>query len=147
MDEALVFWKKAFSKKISEDKFNKEYAYNVRHSYGQEGKRANYAPYNCVKVITSNEPSAGDHHGCPFKHFSADNLRATLLSRNVSERTIQEILELVRHQHFQIACTRYFEASRKTEEQMDMIAHPNEYFDRSLKLSKVNKLNHEMMKQ
>lgn len=139
MDEALVFWKKAFSKKINEDKFNKEYAYNIRHSYGQEGKRANYVPYNCVKIITSNEPFSGDHHGCPFKHFNEDNLRSLLLSKNVNERTIQDIFELVRHQHFQIACTRYFEVSHKADEQMDIIAHPNDYFDRSLKILKNNK--------
>lgn len=41
VEEAVVFWKKAFSR-ITEDKFNKEYRYNIRHSYGLEGKRANY---------------------------------------------------------------------------------------------------------
>jgi DNA primase large subunit len=136
MDEALVFWKKAFSRKISEEKFNREYAYNVRHNYGQEGKRVNYAPYNCAKIITSHEPSTGDHHGCPFKHFNADRLRTYLQSHRVTESTIQEILDLIRQQHFQIACARYFEAVHKIEGQMDIIPHPNDYFDRSLKLSK-----------
>lgn len=28
---------------MTDDKFNKEYKYNIRHSFGLEGKRANYA--------------------------------------------------------------------------------------------------------
>ncbi len=41
MDESLKFWKQEFTKKsdIDTDKFEKTYAYNIRHSYGAEGKR------------------------------------------------------------------------------------------------------------
>ena len=34
MDEALKFWKDEFTKKIDNDKFEKNYAYNVRHMFG-----------------------------------------------------------------------------------------------------------------
>ena len=155
LEESLLFWKRAFSRKVSEDKFQKEYAYNVRHNYGQEGKRQSYTPYkypfqfhnllrrmscllifSCIKIITSNHPSAGDHHGCPFRHFSPDNLRATLSQRGVADKTAQEILDLVRGQHYQIACTRYFEATRGLPEQSEVISHPNEFFERSLKAQK-----------
>lgn len=44
VEEALVFWRTAFSN-ISDDKFQKQYAYNVRYNYGLEGKRVNYSPY------------------------------------------------------------------------------------------------------
>lgn len=43
IEEALVFWRKSF-KMITDDKFNKEYKYNIRHNYGLEGSRKNYAP-------------------------------------------------------------------------------------------------------
>jgi len=32
---------------MSDDKFKKEYQYNVRHSYGLEGGRRNYKPMRC----------------------------------------------------------------------------------------------------
>ena len=51
MEEAMQFWKAEFTKKIDGDKFEKNYAYNIRHMFGQEGKRNDYRPWNCQKVI------------------------------------------------------------------------------------------------
>ena len=52
MDEAMQFWRQEFSKKgIDGDKFDKNYGYNIRHMFGQEGKRNDYKSWNCQKVI------------------------------------------------------------------------------------------------
>ena len=44
VQEALIFWRKAF-KNITDDVFHKQYAYNIRHNYGLEGKKADYKAY------------------------------------------------------------------------------------------------------
>ncbi len=63
MEDALAFWKQHFCKKMSVDDFNKKYAYNIRHNYGKEGKRKDYTPYPCAKIINGEGPKAGEVHG------------------------------------------------------------------------------------
>ena len=54
---------------MAEDKFKKEHMYNIRHSYGKEGKRVNYTPASCMSVINSQpgEVRQSQHmHSFPF---------------------------------------------------------------------------------
>lgn len=54
----------------STPQFDKAYAYSIRHMFGKEGKRTDYTPYSCMKVILSNPPSQGDYHGEGSRHAS-----------------------------------------------------------------------------
>jgi DNA primase large subunit len=123
---------------ITDDTFTKSYAYNIRHNYGLEGKRANYNPYPCVRIITTNAPSVGDHHGCPFKHFSQENLRNTILHFGVRETEAETICETAQNGHYQVACTRYFEAIHPNvaKESVMAIEHPNQFYQQSLEFTK-----------
>ena len=59
MEDALMFWENHFTKLISHDNFQKQYAYSFRHMYGKEGARKNYTPYSCMKIIMGTPPEPG----------------------------------------------------------------------------------------
>ncbi|KAJ6846080.1 putative DNA primase large subunit isoform X1 [Iris pallida] len=131
LDDALAFWKAEFSKKVGAERFDKEYAYGIRHNYGKEGKRTDYTPYSCQKIISST-PSIGDHHGCPYRHFSEENLRAALGKMGIGGRQMEDVMDKVRHRHYQLACTLTFEAIHNISCDSG-INHPNQYFSESRK--------------
>lgn len=96
LEDSLNFWKNKFSKTVASDKFDKEYAYNIRHSYGKEGKRNDYIPWSCYKIQNLPTPSTAEHHGCPFKVFSEDKMRHLLYELKFKELDVLKILEKVR---------------------------------------------------
>ncbi|XP_030054854.1 DNA primase large subunit isoform X2 [Microcaecilia unicolor] len=115
LEQALQFWKLEFSKgKVDAEKFDKSYAYSIRHSYGKEGKRTDYTPYSCMKIILTNPPSQGDYHGCPFRHSDPELLKQKLQTFKISPTGISQILELVKGMHYQLACQKYFELTHNT---------------------------------
>ncbi|XP_059838257.1 DNA primase large subunit isoform X2 [Hypanus sabinus] len=135
LDQALQFWKSEFVKgKVEPDKFDKSYAYNIRHSYGKEGKRTDYTPFSCMKIILSNAPSQGDHHGCPFRHCDPEILKSKLQSYKVPPAGITQIMDLVKGMHYQLACQKYFELTHNIDEVGFSLSHPNQYFIESQKL-------------
>ncbi|KAL4640910.1 DNA primase large subunit [Arapaima gigas] len=135
LDQALQFWRAEFLKgKVDADKFDKAYAYSIRHMFGKEGKRTDYTPYSCMKVILSNPPSQGDHHGCPFRHSDPELLKQKLQSYKISPGGINQVLELVKGMHYQLACQKYFELTHNIEDAGFSLNHPNQYFNESQKL-------------
>lgn len=132
LDDALAFWKSEFSKKVGPERFDKEYAYSVRHSFGKEGKRVDYTPYSCQKIISST-PGVGDCHGCPYRHFSEDNLRAALTKMGVNSQAMNDVMDKVQNRHYQLACTLTFEAIHGCSCDTG-INHPNQYFSDSQKI-------------
>ncbi|KAK8736904.1 hypothetical protein OTU49_004714 [Cherax quadricarinatus] len=132
LEDALYFWRSHFTKNMDIDKFEKQYAYNVRYNYGKEGKRTDYTPYSCMKIIMMSI-GPGDAHGCPFKITDHTILRQRLTSFNVSQQAINEIMDLVSKNHYQVACQRYWEATHNST--LDAgINHPNQYFEESFKI-------------
>ncbi|KAL9047824.1 MAG: hypothetical protein Q9162_007937 [Coniocarpon cinnabarinum] len=154
LEECLIFWRHSF-KLITDDTFNKEYRYNVRHAYGDVGGDANrrgrgYTPYSCQKLLTEPLPGPGQNHGCPYRTYGEDNLISLLEGVGVRDRDVLKgVRDDVKKQRFHIACNRVFEWSHRTEikkvkdegtwgpEQLDTIVHPNVYFKRSFLLKSL----------
>ncbi|OAL71004.1 DNA primase large subunit [Trichophyton violaceum] len=155
LDDCLVFWRRSF-RNITDDEFNSRYKYNVRHAYGDVGGDMNrrgrgYPPYSCQKILTDNAPGTGQTHGCPYRHFSPDNLVSLLETVGITDReTLRGVREDVGRTRYHIACNRVFEYVHKNElkkvrdegiwsqTELDTIVHPNVYFKRSYLLKNLN---------
>ena len=136
VEEALKFFQKKYEKRTPIDKFEKEYAYNIRHSYGLEGKRQSYAPYNCEKIINLPVPMGNECHGCPFKNYSEENLRKILNDCNLKDADIEDILSKKKNKEYQVACVKYFEAKFPGKLADGAGIHPNKYFNSAMKILK-----------
>lgn len=131
LEDALTFWRSHFLHNMDVDKFDKKYAYGIRYNYGKEGKRTNFSPYGCIKIIMGSV-APSDAHGCPFRHTEVPLLRQRLAAYGVSQQVISEIMDLVSKHHYQIACQRYWEALHGVPIE-DGINHPNQFFEESQK--------------
>ena len=145
LEEAMIFWRKSFSKLSDEEYEKKGYNYNIRYNYGMEGKRTNYTPYSCSNII-STVAGSGEVCGCPFKTLPAEPLGSLLQNMKLDPINVGEVVTKAKSGHFQLACTRFFELTRgKSLHQggiidsdkkfllPEPINHPNRYFDYSFK--------------
>jgi DNA primase large subunit len=124
------------------DQFTKQYAYNVRHMYGKEGKRTNYTPYSCLKIIMSAGPGGGEHHGCPYRHNDESHLSNLLGQLRLDREDKDAMLGHVRNKGYQLACQRHFEAVHKGYEEAGVNAdgvgnHPNAWMAASMQYYKA----------
>ncbi|EPY50669.1 DNA primase large subunit Spp2 [Schizosaccharomyces cryophilus OY26] len=133
VEEALIFWKSSFSN-TNDDKFNKEYRYNIRHSYGLEGNRKNYKGYSCQQILTGPQLGPGDAHGCPYRTYSLDNLVTALSTMGIAPDSsgCREVVDAVKGRHYHIACTRVFELTHPQKGTLEeSIHHPLQYYQLS----------------
>lgn len=111
LEECLVFWRSGFHK-VTDDQFNKEYRYNVRHVYGDVGGDSNrrgggYSPFSCQKILTEHPPGPGEAHGCPYRHFNLENLTNLLQGVGITDQSVlRGVKEDKDKQKFHMACNR-----------------------------------------
>uniref|UniRef100_A0A182JB05 DNA primase large subunit n=1 Tax=Anopheles atroparvus TaxID=41427 RepID=A0A182JB05_ANOAO len=130
MEDTLRFWREELTRgKVPIEKFEKDYAYNIRHNYGKEGSRINYSPFSCLKVITTPIGPA-ETHGCPLKNMDASALKMRLTGYGLSAIDADDVAGYAAKGHYQIACGKYFEAVHESKLE-EGINHPNQYFELS----------------
>uniref|UniRef100_A0A383W0Q7 DNA primase large subunit C-terminal domain-containing protein n=1 Tax=Tetradesmus obliquus TaxID=3088 RepID=A0A383W0Q7_TETOB len=139
LEQALLFFRQQFAPRTPGDKFNKEYAYNVRYNYGQEGKRQDWSEWSCVKIINQEVggacAGAGEcNGGCPYKTYSAEQLRAALSRLNCNDKVIREVVDKARGKHYQLACGLAFEGITGSPQETG-INKPSEYYASSIELA------------
>ena len=137
MYDSLRFFQNEFTKIMSVETFTKEHQYNIRHCYGKEGKRTNYSPYSCMKIIMGAPPGPGQAHGCPYRHLDEQHLSSLLGAVNVNGAQRETVLGQVRKSNFQVACQRHFELTHPGAFSKGVNAdgvgnHPNSWTQASL---------------
>merc|ERR1719290_247571 len=115
LEDALKFFRGEFTKKADTDidKFEKEYAYGIRYNYGKEGKKKNWQPYDCMRIIMESV-GAGESHGCPFRHHEGKILRKEV-EKAMKPADVEAIMKKVEEGHYQVACGMHFSALHARE--------------------------------
>lgn len=126
LEGALEFWKL----QLNVDNFDDEHEPNIRRAYGHEGKRTDYTPHGCIKLITT-EPGTATH-GCPFQSHGAEQLKEVLRQQGIIGEPMKAIVNKAKSGHFQAACQIHFKARHPGVESGNLIVmHPNEYYQQS----------------
>ena len=94
---------------------------------------------SCQQILTSGPSECG----CPYRHYSPENLHTALLAayslRGLSTTDLPEIMATVKAGHYHVACTRVFEMTHGVKKGDgvgggESVTHPNQYATRSMEL-------------
>jgi len=129
LEDAMKFFRSEFTKKtdIDVDKFEKEYAYGIRYNYGKEGKKKNWQPYDCMRIIMETV-GAGENHGCPFRHHETKTIRQRIEAYDLKKDEVDTILKKVEEGHYQIACGMHYSAVHLKDLTTGSVSHPNQWY-------------------
>ena len=82
--DAVVFFKKEFTKKMDEKTFVKEFQYQFRHMYGLVGSKKNYGLPNCAKIVDNCIEGPLEFHGCMVAMTDIEDLGNKLSDWGIS---------------------------------------------------------------
>jgi len=112
MDESLRWWRQELMRDSTIDvtTFEKNYTYDVEHTYGKKGSFQGQSCFGCPKIIGFPGETAGQVHGCPFK-MEMSLLKQQLHRWKMPESGVAEVEKLIKNgNHYQLACIEYFKS-------------------------------------
>jgi len=122
-----MFWKSMFFPNISDDIFEKMYAYQIRHNYGQEGNQKDYRPASCANILM-NFPMLNDCHGCPFRISKSHTLVKQICALEILEVSSKSIVDVAKSGNYQLACAQVFDLVFGRVPKFEIVEHPNVYY-------------------
>lgn len=107
LEESIEFWRSEYKLSANGhscchnwEKNEKKFLYGIRHMYGLEGGKKNYASVNC-RCIQSID-NASSEGGCPFKTFEKRKMLELL--PDSSKLILNHVLEMQKQNQFTAAC-------------------------------------------
>lgn len=133
-EDSMSFWRQELmrDREIDATVFDKNYAYDVDHTYGKKGHMQGQNAFGCAKIIGFPGEAAGQAHGCPFKTSDLRGLRELLYAWRLPEANINEVDKLVSQgNHYQLACIEYFKGLHPGHEGDGVGNSPMDFFRES----------------
>jgi len=131
--ESMRWWRAELGKckGINGEVFEKNYKYDIEHTYAGKGHMKLQNPYSCSGMLNLPAPSAGQCHGCPFKVLDQPNLRKLMMKWKIPAPAVEAMIGRVQGNHHQLACVEYFKATHPGHDGDGVGNHPNQFFNQS----------------
>ncbi|CAL6035193.1 DNA primase subunit [Hexamita inflata] len=113
VEDTISLFKRNFcaNGKMTEDKFKKEYEYNIQHVYGNVGAKKGAHCQSC-SIIMESVPSTGFAFGCPFRSMTTNEIEE-MITTNIPYNDYPKLLANVRKpldlKYYEAACHHLFQ--------------------------------------
>lgn len=145
LNDSIMYFKKEYTKKVDLSRFDREYAYYIKHVYGKVGSGTDYNAYSCEKIINSGRPGPGTCHGCPFRSGDKEYIRQTIAKykgvgkENLKGSVIESIIAKATDKHYKSACEDLYKSL--FPDSSDFRLHPNTFYLNAFNYKKENEEN------
>lgn len=82
-EDVVLYLRNEFTKKMTDQKFDREYLYNVKHIYGLVGRKVPYPP-NACKFLLKDPSAFGESNCCSFVD-DIEDLHKKMCRENIPE--------------------------------------------------------------